>query len=119
MAKILIVDDSKIMRMNLKKVFTNLEHDVVAEASDGIEAIEAYKTHQPDIVTMDITMPNMDGIQAVEEIIKFDANAQIVMVSSHGQKDMVIDAISKGAKHYILKPIKQEIVEDVLEKIII
>ncbi|MDY0238472.1 MAG: response regulator [Campylobacterales bacterium] len=118
MAKILIVDDSRIMRINLKKIFEELGHSVVAEAGDGNSALEAYEKHMPDLVTMDITMPGMSGIETVEEMIKRFPDAKIIMVSSHGQKEMVVEAISKGAMHYILKPIKHEMIADMVGRFI-
>lgn len=81
MAKILIVDDSKIMRINLKKIFEELGHTVVAEAGDGNAALEAYEEHSPDLVTMDITMPGMSGIETVEAMMKRFPSAKIIMTS--------------------------------------
>lgn len=118
MANILVVDDSKIMRINLKKILEELGHTVIAEASDGKSALEAYEENAPDLVTMDITMPGMSGIETVEAMMSRFPTAKIIMVSSHSQKEMVIEAISKGAKHYILKPIRQEMLVQVLDKII-
>lgn len=117
MANILIVDDSKIMRINLKKLVEELGHKVVAEAADGKSALEEYEKCMPDVVTMDITMPGMSGIEAVKAMIEKFPSAKIIMVSSHSQKEMVVEAISKGAKHYILKPIRKEMLVQVLEKI--
>jgi len=102
---VLVVDDALIIRRRLKKLLEELGHTVVAEAKDGVESIEEYIKHKPDLVTMDITMPNMTGIEAVAEIKKIDPNAKIIMVTSHGQEEMVIGAIKAGAKGYLLKPI--------------
>ncbi len=105
MATILIVDDSILMRRNLKMMLTEAGHEVVGEASNGIEAYKEYVKTMPDIVTMDITMPVMSGIDAVKKIIASYPEANIVMISALDQRSMVFDAIQNGAKHYILKPI--------------
>lgn len=105
MARILIVDDSTVMRKNLYSIFTKSGHEVVGEAVDGRQAIISYITLKPDIVTMDITMPKLSGIDAVSEIIKKDSNARIIMLSALNQKQMVFEALKNGAKHYIIKPI--------------
>lgn len=108
MLKVLIVDDSMIIRKKISKSIETLGHGVAATAQNGEEAIKLYEEHKPDLVTMDITMPDMDGITAVSNIIKNDANAKIIMVTSHGQEDMVIKSIQEGAVGYILKPITTE-----------
>lgn len=108
MLKVLIVDDSLIIRKKILKIVEKLGHEVVFSAKNGQEAIDAYKTHKPDLVTMDITMPDMDGITAVEHIIKDDNEAKIIMVTSHGQEDMVIKSIQTGAVGYMLKPITED-----------
>ena len=118
MARILVVDDAKIMRRNLTKYLTEMGHQVIGDAVDGIDAVEKIKTLNPELVTMDITMPNMDGIEAVKEICAIDKGAKIIMVSSHGQKDMVIQAITNGASHYILKPIKIEALKESILKVL-
>ncbi|MBF0264915.1 MAG: response regulator [Gammaproteobacteria bacterium] len=108
MLNILIVDDSLIIRKKLTKLIEKLGHSVLYDASNGQEAIDAYGSKKPDLVTMDITMPDMDGITAVKEIIKLDSEAKIIMVTSHGQEDMVIKSIQAGAVGYILKPITED-----------
>ena len=122
MAKILIVDDAKIMRANLKNMLVHLEHNVIGEAENGYQAIEKYKLFKPDIVTMDITMPSTNGIEngidAVKHIIDFDENAKIIMITSHGEQDKVIKAIQNGASNYILKPLKIEKLEEIINKLI-
>ena len=102
---VLIVDDSLIMRKNLSRNLEILGHHIVAEAKDGQESIDLYKLHQPDLVTMDITMPGMDGITALEKIIQIDSASNIIMVTSHGQESMVMKALKAGSKGYILKPV--------------
>jgi len=96
MAKILIVDDAAFMRMMLKGIMTASGHEVVGEAEDGVIGVEKYKELSPDLVTLDITMPNMDGLQALKEIKKINSNAKVVMCSAMGQQAMVIDAIQSG-----------------------
>ncbi|WP_166246173.1 response regulator [Paenibacillus turpanensis] len=108
MANILIVDDSNLMRRNLKYLLGNAGHEVIGEASDGAEAYRQYTKLKPDLVTMDITMPNMNGIEAVKKILEFDPQANIVMISALDQKNMVMEAVRAGAKHYIIKPVTDE-----------
>ena len=113
MGKILIVDDAAFMRVVLKNILTPEGYEVV-EASNGVEAIEEFKKHQPDIVAMDITMPEMDGIVALQEILKIDANAKVCMVSAMGQDKIILESVKSGAKDFIVKPFKPD---DVLGKI--
>lgn len=108
MLKVLIVDDSLIIRKKVSKLLENLGHEVIADAQNGQEAIDAYNAKQPDMVTMDITMPDMDGITAVKHIMKDNPEAKIIMVTSHGQEDMVIKSIQAGAVGYMLKPITED-----------
>ncbi|NOQ29568.1 MAG: response regulator [Helicobacteraceae bacterium] len=114
---VLIVDDSLIMRVNLVRSLEGLGHNIVFEAVDGHSSIEAYKKYKPDLVTMDITMPDMDGITAVQKIKEFDANANVIMVTSHGQEAMVMNALKSGAKGYILKPVSLEKLREAIGKI--
>ena len=102
---ILIVDDSLIMRKNLIRNLDILGHKVIAEAPDGQQGIDSYIGSKPDLVTMDITMPGMDGITAVKKIKEINVEANIVMVTSHGQESMVMAALKAGAKGYIMKPV--------------
>ena len=122
MAKILVVDDAKIMRANIKKMLDHLGHTTTGEAGTGLEAIAQYKLFKPDLVTMDITMPAdgeiSDGIDAVVKIIEFDPKAKIIMVTSHGEQDKVIKAIQAGALNYILKPLKVDKLEEVISKVL-
>jgi two-component system chemotaxis response regulator CheY len=117
MANVLVVDDAKIMRKNLTKHLTEMGHKVVGEAADGVEAIDKFKTLKPDVITMDITMPNMDGIEATKQICGLSKDVKIIMVSSHGQKDMVIQAITYGACNYILKPIDVDKLKSAMAKV--
>ena len=116
---ILIVDDAAFMRMMLKEILTKNGYEVVGEAEDGMSAIDKYQDLNPDLVTMDITMPNMDGITAVKEIKKLDAKAKIVMCSAMGQQAMVIDAIQAGAHDFIVKPFQPARVIEAVQKALI
>lgn len=108
MANILIVDDSPIMRRNLKKILINGGYNIIAEASDGLQAIEQYEKHLPDLVTMDITMPIMNGLDALKKIIEKFPDAKIIMISAIEEKDKVYTALKCGAIQYILKPISPD-----------
>ncbi len=118
MSRILIVDDAAFMRMMLKDILEKHGYQVVGEASNGLKAIELYKKDKPDIVTMDITMPEMDGIEALKEIMNFDPNANIIMCSAMGQQGMVMDAIKSGAKDFIVKPFQAERVIESVKKVL-
>ena len=117
MLNILVVDDSLIIRRNIKKYITNLGHAVAGEAKNGVQAIEQCKKLKPDLITMDITMPDMDGITAVKKIKEIDKNANVIMVTSHGQEPMVMNALKAGAKGYILKPVSPEKLRESIGKI--
>ncbi len=114
--KIMIVDDAAFMRMMIKDILTKNGYEVVAEAADGAQAVEKYKEHQPDLVTMDITMPEMDGIAALKEIKKLNNDAKVIMCSAMGQQAMVIDAIQAGAKDFIVKPFQADRVLEAIGK---
>ena len=116
MAKVLIVDDAAFMRMMLKDIITKMGHEVCGEAADGEEAISQYKALNPDVVTMDITMPNKDGLQALKDIRSMDANAKVLMCSAMGQQAMVIESIQAGAQDFIVKPFQADKVEAALLK---
>ncbi|WP_309299320.1 response regulator [Paenibacillus sp. YYML68] len=118
MANLLIVDDSILMRRNLRMMLTEAGHNVVAEAANGIEAYKEYAKHQPDLVTMDITMPVMNGIEAVKKIIATYPEANVIMISALDQKSMVFEAIQNGAKHYILKPITVEKIVETINEVL-
>jgi YesN/AraC family two-component response regulator len=109
MARILIVDDSIVMRRNLEKIFVDAGHEVVGQAINGMQSVLLYSELNPDIVTMDITMPIMSGVDAVSYIINKDPDASIIMISAINQKHMVFQAIKNGAKHYVIKPIDKEV----------
>lgn len=118
MARILVVDDAAFMRMMLKDILTKVGHEIVGEASNGREALVKYETLRPEIVTMDITMPDCDGLTCVSKIKEMDPDAKIIMCSAMGQKLMVVDAIKRGASDFIVKPFQAEQVIDAVNKII-
>lgn len=106
--KIMIVDDAAFMRMMIKDTLKKNGYDNLVEASDGEIAVNTYKSENPELVIMDITMPNKDGLQALKEIKEYDNNAKIVMCSAMGQESMVVEAIKLGAKDFIVKPFKAD-----------
>ncbi len=114
--RILIVDDAAFMRMMIKEILTKNNFTVVGEASDGLQAVEKFKELNPDLVTLDITMPEMDGIAALKEIKKIDPNARVIMCSAMGQQAMVIEAIQAGAKDFIVKPFQADRVIEAIRK---
>jgi two-component system, chemotaxis family, chemotaxis protein CheY len=114
--KILIVDDAAFMRMMIKDILSKNGYEIVGEAADGMQAIEKFKETQPDLVTMDITMPEMDGITALKEIKKLNPSAKVIMCSAMGQQAMVIDAIQAGAKDFIVKPFQADRVLEAISK---
>lgn len=106
--KALIVDDSQFIRLSISNYLKNNNITVVGQASNGNEAIELYKKLRPDVVTMDITMPDMNGVETVEEIIKIDPKANIIICSAINQESLLIEAIKAGAKSYLIKPLSEE-----------
>ena len=108
MAKIMLVDDAAFMRMMIKNTLTQQGYTDIVEAQDGAEAVTKFDEENPDLVFMDITMPNMDGLEALKAIKGGDPNATVVMCSAMGQEAMVIDAIKSGAKDFIVKPFKPD-----------
>lgn len=115
--KVLIVDDAAFMRMMIRNFLKDAsDFEIVGEATNGAEAVEKYKELRPDVVTMDITMPEMDGIQALKEIIKINPSAKIIMCSAMGQQVMVLEAIQNGAKDFVVKPFQQDRVLEALRK---
>lgn len=116
--KIMIVDDAAFMRMVLKNILTENGHEIVGEVDNGLDAVALYEQIKPDLVTMDITMPDMNGVEATKAILAKDPDANIIMLSALSQEYMVRDAIAAGAKDYILKPFKKEKVIASIEKAI-
>ena len=118
MAKILIVDDAAFMRMMIKDILTKNGYEVAAEAENGQKAVEKYTEVRPDLVLMDITMPEMDGIQSLKKIKELDGAANVIMCSAMGQQAMVIEAIQSGAKDFIVKPFQAERVLEAVKKVV-
>lgn len=118
MANVLVVDDSVIMRRNLCNILTKMGHTVVAEAANGEQAYLRYKTFKPDLVTMDITMPVCSGIEALEKIMNEHPDAKIIMISALNQKHKVLEALERGAKHYIIKPIVADNIAKIVNKVL-
>ena len=116
MTKVLVVDDAAFMRMMLKDILLKGGFEIAGEATNGAEAVRLYQELKPELVTMDITMPEVDGIAAVKEIKKIDPNAKVVMVSAMGQQAMVIEAIQAGASDFIVKPFQPDRVLEALKK---
>lgn len=116
--KILIVDDATFMRMMIKDILTKGGFNVIGEAENGAKAIEKFTELSPDLVIMDITMPEVDGIQAVKEIKKLDANSKIIMCSAMGQQAMVIESIQAGAQDFIVKPFQPDRVLEAVKKVL-
>jgi len=117
MKTVLIVDDSSVMRRIMKNIVTKNGYDAVGEAKNGKIGVEKYKDLRPDIVTMDFIMDEMSGLEALSNIIAFDPNAKVIMVSSMGQEVIVRDAIILGAKDFLLKPFTEEQVIKAFEKL--
>jgi len=118
MARILVVDDAAFMRVLLKNILKSGGHEVVGEAENGIEALEKYEELKPDLVTMDIVMPHLDGIETTRSIIKIDPKARIVMCTAVGQQAKVLEAIKAGARGYIVKPFQADKVLKEIEKVL-
>ena len=118
MATVLIVDDSKMMRRNLRKILTEAGHQVVGEATNGAEALSEYANTKPDLVTMDINMPVLDGIEAVKRILIDFPEARIIVISAHNEQSRVYQAIKSGAKNYVVKPIAANKVIDVINAVL-
>ena len=115
---VLLVDDAAIMRMMLKDILVKNGYDVVGEAENGTKAVEKYKELKPALVVMDITMPEMNGIDATKNIKAFDAGATIIMCSAMGQQSMVIESIQAGARDFIVKPFQPDRVLEAVQKVI-
>jgi len=116
---VLIVDDAEFMRVMLRDIVEDMGLMVAGEAGDGNEAVFQYRQLQPDLVLMDITMPNLDGTEAMRRILAEDQQAQVVMITALGQKDQVLDAIKSGARDFIIKPFDQERVQETLNRLVL
>lgn len=117
MKKVLIVDDAAFMRVSIRNIVSKNGFEVVGEAENGAVAVQKYAELQPDIVTMDITMPEMNGLDALKAIRKIDPGAVVIMVSALGQESMVRDAVLAGAKGFVVKPFKEETINAALAKL--
>ncbi|MBU8877940.1 response regulator [Bacillus sp. FJAT-29790] len=118
MARILIVDDAKFMRLTLSNILKKAEHEIVGEGENGREAVRLYAELNPELVTMDITMPEMSGIEAVKEIKKEYPGAKIIICSAMGQQKMVVEAIEAGAKDFIVKPFDEGRVLEAVNRVL-
>lgn len=116
--RILITDDALFMRVTLKNILSQNGFEVCGEAQNGAESVKLYQELKPDLVTMDITMPEMDGITALKEIRTSDPNAVVIMCTAMGQKNMVVEAIQAGAKDFIVKPFQPERVLEAVNKLL-
>ncbi|MFE5322810.1 response regulator [Paenibacillus sp. NPDC056579] len=112
MAAVMVVDDTAFMRMVMRGLMEQLGMNVVAEARNGLEAVNLYEKVRPDLVTMDITMPEMDGIEALKQIKRMDSKAKVIMCSAMGQKDMVLEAMRSGAIDFVVKPLQKDRLEE-------
>ena len=115
--KILLVDDALMMRVLLRGILEAGGHDVIAEAADGEEAVELYRTHRPDVVTMDVVMPGQGGIETVRALRSFDPQARVIMVSAVGQEESIAEAIEAGALAYVLKPFNPDQVLSIMRMV--
>ena len=116
--QVLITDDTAFMRMTLRNILEKNGYEVVGEAEDGQVSVDKYLELRPDLVTMDITMPNMDGITAIKKIMESDPQAKIVVCSAMGQKALVIEALNAGARDFIVKPFQADRIINAVQKVI-
>ena len=117
MKRVLVVDDAAFMRVSIKNMLTKNGYEVCGEAENGDIAIQKFQELSPDIVTMDITMPDKDGLTSLKEILSFNPSANIIMISAMGQESMVREAIISGAKGFIVKPFKEDVIVSALKNI--
>lgn len=118
MKRVMVCDDAAFMRMMIKDILVKNGYEIAAEAENGLKAVERYLEAKPDLVLMDITMPEVDGIEAVRRIKALDSNANVIMCSAMGQQAMVIEAIQAGAKDFIVKPFQADRVLEAVRKVI-
>lgn len=114
--RVMIVDDAVFMRVTIKKIVESEGFEIAAEAANGEEAVRLYKSEKPDLVLMDITMPEMNGLEALRLIREYDKNAEVIMISAMGQQQMVVQAIEYGAKNFIVKPFDEAKIRMVLSQ---
>ena len=118
MKRVMVCDDAAFMRMMIKDILVKNGYEIAAEAENGLKTVEQYPDAKPDLVLMDITMPEVDGIEAVRRIKALDPNANVIMCSAMGQQAMVIEAIQAGAKDFIVKPFQADRVLEAVRKVI-
>lgn len=118
MAKILLVDDSKTSRKILRNILEENGHEIIGEAVNGEDGIEKFKELNPDITTMDITMPVLDGLEALKKIMEFDKNAKVVMVTAAGQKTKMVDAVKYGAAEFLAKPFEAAQIIEIINRVL-
>jgi len=118
LARILIVDDSRTTRRILRQILEDKGHEVVGEATNGEEGVAKYKELKPDLTTMDITMPGLDGVEALRKIKEHDPDAKVIMVSAAGQKHKVLDAMKAGAAEFLTKPFEEEEIVERIESVL-
>ncbi len=118
MPSVLVVDDSMYFRLVLEKLLKELGHEILGEAADGEQAAIKYTKLNPDFVTMDISMPNTSGLESVAKIMEIDPNAKIIMVSALGQKEMVLEAMQLGARHFVVKPMEKNALKTAIDIVI-
>lgn len=116
MGKILIVDDSRTSRKILRTLLEEAGHEIVAEAENGQDGVEKFKEFKPDVTTLDITMPVMDGLEALKLIKEFDKSAKVIMVTAAGQQNKMVEAIKVGASEFVTKPFEKENILKLIEK---
>lgn len=119
MYKLMIVDDSNIIRNRIQRAYNDDQFMLVATASNGVDAIEKFKTHRPDVITMDLTMPQMEGLECIEEIIKIDSSVRILVVSALSDKATGIKALSLGASGFLYKPFSEEELMQALSELMV
>lgn len=117
MKKVLLVDDADFIRQSLKKMLERNGFDVIAEAENGFEAIDKFISLKPDLVAMDVTMPEMEGIKAIQKIMQYDPDSKVVAISAIGSENNISEAMAYGAKAFLIKPFREEIIINTLRKI--
>lgn len=117
MAKILVVDDAEFLRVRLTKMLSTDGHEVF-QAENGVKAVATYKDIHPDVVLMDVTMPEMDGLAALKEIVGFDSRARVIMLTALGQESVVLEAVKSGARDFVVKPFEQDRVMKAITKLL-
>ena len=116
MARVLVVDDAAFMRKMVSDALAKAGHEVIGEASNGVEAVESFRTLKPELTTLDITMPEKDGLSALGDIMTLDPNARVIMCSALGQESKVLESIKLGARDFVVKPFKPERVQEAVTK---